>query len=321
MAKQNTTIHWLTYVVIRLIAMIMQMFPINMNLKTARLMGWIWYKTIRRHRQRAGNHLRLAFGSSLPQHRIEQMTLQSMQQMTMMAVEVLFTPRLINEWTWPRYVKLNNINEALDTLLNKRGAIMVTGHYGNWELLGFMLTAIGFPIVAVMRPLDNSYLNRYLMEARAKRGLKLLYKKGVAQSAEDVLRNGGILCFIADQNAGRKGEFVEFFGQKASTYKSIALLAIEHQVPIIVGYARRLSEKFEYELGCNRLIKPSEWKRRKNELHWLTQEYTRAIEMFVRQAPQQYLWIHRRWKSQPRRENLSPPSPAHEINSEQPAKT
>ncbi|MHC4796512.1 MAG: lysophospholipid acyltransferase family protein [Planctomycetota bacterium] len=307
MTKQSVINNWLIYLAVRLIAAIMQIFPINMNLKTARIMGWFWYKIMPRHRQRACNHLRLAFGSSLSQQKIERMALRSMQQITMMAVEVLFTPRLINEWTWPKYVKLNNIDKALDALLNKRGAIMLTGHYGNWELLGFMLTAIGFPIVAVMRPLDNPYLNSYLMDVRARRGLKLLYKKGVSQSAEDVLRNGGILCFIADQNAGRKGQFVEFFGQKASTYKSIALLAIEHNVSVIVGYARRISENFEYQLGCNRVIQPHEWKDQKDQLHWLTQEYTQAIEDFVRQNPKQYLWIHRRWKSRPREETNKHP--------------
>jgi len=299
MAKQSPAMNWLTYIAVRIIGMILQMFPINLNLKTARLMGWIWYRIMRRHRERAKEHLRLAYGSELDQEQIEQMSLQSLQQLTMMAVESIFTPRLINEWTWPRYVKLKNIDQALDALLSERGAIMLTGHYGNWELLGIMLTAIGFPITAVMRPLDNPYLNDHLMDVRARRGLKLLYKKGAAQSADEILSSGGILCFIADQNAGRKGEFVDFFGQKASTYKSIGLLAMEHNVPVIVGYARRLSPNFEYEVGCNRVIMPSEWKKHQNELHWLTQEYTRAIEMFVREAPEQYLWIHRRWKSQP----------------------
>jgi len=308
MAKRKLLIDWLVYLAVRLIAMILQMFPINANLMTARLMGLIWYKIMPRHRRRACDHLRLAFGDSLSRQQIEKMALQSMQQMVMMAVEVLFTPRLINEWTWPKYVKLNDVEEALDQLLTERGAIMVTGHYGNWELLGFMLTAIGFPVTAVMRPLDNPYLNRYLLDARAKRGLKLLYKKGVSQSADQILDDGGILCFIADQNAGRKGQFVEFFGTKASTYKSIALLAMEHNVPIICGYARRLSKNFEYQLGCNRVILPQEWKNRKDELHWLTQEYTRAIEDFVRQAPEQYLWIHRRWKSRPREESKNTPA-------------
>lgn len=299
MRARKPVIDWLVYAAVRLFAMVVQMFPINVNLRTARWMGWVWYRLMRRHRERAKEHLRLAYGSALSEREADRLARKSMQQMTMMAMELLFTPRLISEWTWPRYIELKNLREALEILLDGKGAIMLTGHYGNWELLGFLLAALGFEVTAVMRPLDNPYLNDYLLSARQARGLSLLYKKGATQSAEDILAAGGILCFIADQNAGHKGLFVDFFGVKASTYKSIGLLAIRHELPVIVGYARRRSPRFEYEVGVNRIIRPEEWKGRDDELRWLTQEYTAAIEQFVRAAPEQYLWIHRRWKSRP----------------------
>jgi len=282
--------------------MLLQMFPVDWNLKTARLAGAIWYRAIRRHRERASNHLRLAYGSQLTEPEIERLARQSMQQVAMMVIELLFTPRLINEWTWPRHVQLKSIQRAMDVLVSRRGAILVTGHYGNWELVGFMLATLGFPLTAVMRPLDNPYLNRFLMDVRAKRGLKLLYKKGASQSAGDILSGGGILGFIADQNAGHKGLFVDFFGERASTYKSIGLLAIEYNVPIVVGCARRMSERFRYDIECNRVIRPEEWVGREDPLLWITQEYTRAIEQCIRAAPEQYLWMHRRWKTRPREE-------------------
>lgn len=310
MAKQQPMIDWLAYAGLRVLSAAFQMFPIDMNLRTARWMGSLWYRLMRRHRERAFDHLHMAFGNTLSRTDCERMALASMQQLTMMAVETLFTPRLINEWTWARYIRLKNLAPAADVLLSRRGAILVTGHYGNWELLGFTMAALGFPMVAVMRPLDNPYLNDYLMGVRARRGLQLLFKKGAARSAADILASGGTLGFIADQNAGHKGLFVDFFGKAASTYKSIALLAIEHKVPIIVGYARRVSDRFQYEVGCNRVILPEEWAGRDNEMRWITEEYTRAIEAFVREAPEQYLWIHRRWKSRPREELAHVATPA-----------
>jgi KDO2-lipid IV(A) lauroyltransferase len=164
----------------------------------------------------------------------------------------------------------------------------------------------GFPLTAVMRPLDNPHINAYLMETREARGLQLLYKKGATQSAEEILADGGALCFIADQNAGHKGLFVDFFGRKASTYKSIGLLAMECGVPIVAGYARRRSGRFAYEIGVNRIIYPSEWADKEDPLLWITQEYTAAIEAFVREDPTQYLWVHRRWKSRPKEERNPP---------------
>ncbi|HOA72336.1 MAG TPA: lysophospholipid acyltransferase family protein [Phycisphaerae bacterium] len=302
---------YLVYIVLRLGAMIFQMFPIDWNLATARWMGWMWFRIMRRHRERALEHLRFAYGDQLTDAERRRLALASMQQMTMVAMETFFTTRLINEWTWPRYVRLKGVEPGLEVLTRRRGAILVTGHYGSWELCGYVLATMGFPIVAVMRPLDNPYINSYLMDVRAKRGLQLLYKKGVSRSADEVLAGGGTLAFIADQNAGHKGLFVDFFGRKASTYKSIALLAIQHQVPIIVGYARRVSKRFEYELGVSRVIEPAEWSGRDDELMWITQEYTRAIENFIREDPGQYLWIHRRWKSRPKDETAQGGSDGH----------
>lgn len=292
----------LVYLVLRLAAMVFQIFPVDWNLATARMMVHLWCRIMPRHLNRAKEHLRLACGSEMTPEEIDRVAFLSLEQMSMMAMECLFTPRLVSELTWHRYIRLKGIDKALDRLLQGQGAILVTGHYGSWELVGFTLAALGFPLTAVMRPLDNPYLNDFLLDIRAKRGLQLLYKKGASQSAGDVLESGGLLGFIADQNAGRKGEFVDFFGQKASTYKSIGLLAMQHNVPILVGYARRLSGRFEYEVGCNRIIEPHEWAGRPDELHWITQEYTSAIEAFVREAPEQYLWIHRRWKTRPKDE-------------------
>jgi KDO2-lipid IV(A) lauroyltransferase len=300
MKQRNAIFDWIVYVLVRTAAMIFHMFGVNANLATARGMGWCWYHLMPRHRIRARDHLRIAFGAALPEKQVDRLVLGSMQQMAMMAMELLFTPRLINPWTWPRYVWPGDLRAALDVLLDRRGAILLTGHYGNWELTGYLLATWGFDVVAVMRPLDNPYLNRYIMAMREKRGLRLLFKKGAIQSADEVLEGGGILAFIADQNAGRKGLFVDFFGRPASTYKSIGLLAMRHRVPIVVGGARRRSLRFEYDIIAPRVILPEEWEQQADPLRYITQEYTRAFEAIVREAPEQYLWIHRRWKSQPR---------------------
>src|SRR5262249_39397534 len=113
---------------------------------------------------------------------------------------------------------------------------------------------------------------------------------------------GLALCFIADQNAGSKGLFVDFFGRKASTYKSIGLLAIERQVPIIVGFARRRRDRFEFDAVVSRIILPAEWHGRPDELTWITQDSRGPMEAFIRPAPEQSLGTHRRWKSRPREE-------------------
>lgn len=302
MAKpSNKTVDLLVYAGFRTAVFLFYLFPINWNLRTARALGWLWFKLLKRHRRRACEHLRAAYGDALGEKEIENLALRSCQQMTMMAIELLLSPKVITPWTWAKHIRVGpDITQAIRYLVEgKTGVIMVTGHYGNWELLGYTMAAVGLDIAAVMRPLDNPYLNDYIVRTRAAGGLKLIYKKGMSEIAEEVLAKGGSVGFIADQNAGHKGLFVDFFGRKASTYKSIALLAREYNVPIMIGCARRISQNFQYEVEVTRIIHPHEWQGQENEVLWITQEYTRAIEQFVRKDPSQYLWVHRRWKTRP----------------------
>jgi len=327
------------YLAVRLVAMVLGMFSFDTVLRTMRRLGGVWFTLpqalpetripdsiarlrfmgwsvrlshlgntllhkFRQHRVRAEGHIRASI-PGLTAAEVSAVARASMEQMAMLGVEVLMTPRRITPWTWCRYIRLQQMDEALRILLSGKGCIMLTGHYGNWELLGYTLAVLGFDVVAVMRPLDNPYLNRYLMDRREKSGLTLLEKKGASRSAAEVLEEGGSLCFIADQDAGRKGLFVDFLGRPASTYKSIGLLAMEYDVPVIVGSARRIGSHFFYEIRANRIIRPEEWQGRDDPLLWITQEFSRAIESFVLDAPGQYLWIHRRWKSESREKRMS----------------
>ena len=90
------------------------------------------------------------------------------------------------------------------------------------------------------------------------------------------------------------------FGRKASTYKSIGLIAITNNIPIVVGCSRRIGNLFRFEMKTYRIIIPEEWADKDNPLEWVTAEYTKAIEEFIRDDPTQYWWLHRRWKHQPK---------------------
>jgi KDO2-lipid IV(A) lauroyltransferase len=183
-----------------------------------------------------------------------------------------------------------------------QGLIMLTGHYGNWEVLGYVLATLGFQTTSIARPLDNRYVNQWLMGVREKKGQRIIDKTGATSEVTGVLASGGTVGFIADQNAGSKGMFVDFFGRKASTYKSIGLLAMEYNVPVVVGYSRRLDERFRFAVGVQDIIYPEDWKSQDDPLRYITQRYTKGIENFVRDDPGQYLWVHRRWKTRPKGE-------------------
>jgi KDO2-lipid IV(A) lauroyltransferase len=225
----------------------------------------------------------------------------------MLIVEILFTTRLIHLETWRNFVELGDIRATLELMIRRTnghgGLIMLTGHYGNWEITGYTLATLGFETVSVARALNNPYLNDWLMGVRQRRGQRVVDKKGAAMEVAELLGNGGVVAFVADQNAGPKGVFVDFFGRKASTYKSIALLAMQFEVPIVVGYARRTDRGFHFKIDTQDIIRPEDWKDQADPLIYITQRYTKAIEDFVRAAPAQYWWMHRRWKTRPKGES------------------
>jgi len=312
--KRNPVIDYITYLALRIVVVLFHLFPIETNLRTGSWLGRLmWYvisadfpiisKILRRkHREQIMSNLSLALGDTYSKAQLEEIGELSCKHLAMFAIECLCTARLINPSTWKKYITLKNFEPALRVLLENHGAIVLTGHYGSWEVLGYTLAMLGFDISAVMRPLDNPYMNNYLVNIRAKEGLNLLNKKGAADAMEKIIAEGQLLGFIADQDAGRKGLFVDFFGEQASTYKSIGLIAIEMNRPIIVGCARRTSwERFHYELDVEDIIYPDDWKDQDDELLYITQRYTSAIERMVRKDPTQYLWLHRRWKTRPKK--------------------
>jgi KDO2-lipid IV(A) lauroyltransferase len=228
-------------------------------------------------------------------------------------VDAVATPRRITETSWPRYLRIGRLEGVLDRLLRSEPTIFITGHCGNWELLGYALAVIGFPLYALARPLDNPQLNRWVLGIREARGMRIITKWGATPILQEVLRSGGRVAFIADQNAGDQGLFVPFFGRLASSYKSIGLLAMRYEVPIVCGFAPRLAGRFEYELTTTDVIRPDDWADRPDPLYYITARYNRAMEMMIRRAPEQYLWVHRRWKSRPRHERLGRPMPGRLI--------
>ncbi len=297
----------LEYLAVRGWSLLMNCFPVETNLRTARLLGRVWWTAMKRHRDRAMENLRPALGAAYSESELRRIARRSFEHFAQVyLVELPMTPRLVTEWSWRRHVELGDVGPALRELIAGRGAILLTAHFGNFELLGYTIARLGLPLTAIMRPLDNTLLNEFLVETRRSGGLSLLYKRGAMEAADAVVAGGGSLCFIADQDAGRKCVFAPFFGRKASWYKSIGLLAMSRRVPIIVGHAARVRRGFHYRVEIDRIIQPQEWESRRDSLQWVTETFARAMESAIRRHPEQYLWAHRRWKTRPPEERANP---------------
>ncbi len=299
---RNRLADWLVYVALRMVAMLLRALPNQTVYAIAGSLGNLAFNLGGRHGRRAVEHLRRSF-PHWSQVKLRRTARASLRNLVYLAVETLLTTYTLRTSNWRRYIHFVHVDEGLSTLLrDPRGAILLTGHLGNFEVVGYVLGMIGFPTVALAKRLSNPYLDRYLMGLRETTGQRILDKQGAAAEAPAVLDAGGVVSIIADQDAGRKGVFVDFFGRPASTYKSFGLLAMQHDVPIIVGFGRRVGEQYRFELLIERVIQPEEWAQQDNPLHWISREYHKALEAAVSRYPEQYFWHYRRWKTRPKGE-------------------
>ena len=299
--KRRLWLDYLAYFAVRFVVAFAQMLSIEQSYTLARLLGWVIYKVDSRHRQVGIDNLVQAFGDRFSAAERDQIVRGVYCHFCMMLMEILHTPRKLRLENWRDTIELAGLAPLIDHLISgSRPLIVLTGHYGNWELAGYLFGMFGFPTVSVARTLDNPFLERYLRAFREKTGQSLIPKTGGFDQMVEVLENNRALTFLADQDAGQRGLFVDFFGQPASTHKAIALLAIEHKAPVAVGVARRIGPGFRYELRCEDVIDPAELSGTADDVRILTQRFTSALERLIRQDPTQYLWLHRRWKHQPR---------------------
>ena len=280
-------------------------------------------RTNRKRLARAEGHLRAAF-PAWDEATVADHALASYEHLFMLGVEAAATPQVLAPQAWRRHVVLGEIARSVEHLLRGRPCVLITGHCGNWELLGYTISLLGFPLHALYRPMDMKPLDRWVRRTRQARGLTLVDKFGAVNRLPMLMAQGAPVGFVADQNGGDRGLFVPFFNRLTSTYKSIGLLAMQFNAIVICGTARRMSraeiegddrcgmldrDGLRYAFGTNDLIEPEDWRSQPDPLFYLTARYRWAIERMIRQAPEQYLWMHRIWRSRPRHERLGRPMP------------
>ncbi len=312
---------FLVYVAVRLVVALAQALTIKQAYALAGWFAWLAYTVDRRHRNVGLENLKHAFGDRYTDAERDAIIRAVYRHFCTMLMEILHTPRSLHLTNWRDKVVLVGHEPIMDQLMTAdRPMILLTGHYGNWELAGYVFGLFGFPTNSVARTLDNPYLERFLRQFRERTGQKLIPKSGGYDQINEVLTSRGVLSFLADQDAGERGLYVDFFGRPASTHKAIALLAVEHQARVVVGVARRIGPGFRYEIRCTDVIDPLDLEGDPEIVRTLTQRYTSALEKLITQDPTQYLWLHRRWKHQPknrlRRERPHSSASTHELAAE-----
>jgi KDO2-lipid IV(A) lauroyltransferase len=181
-------------------------------------------------------------------------------------------------------------------LAQGKGLVLASGHIGNHEIGAAALSARGIPLDLVVQRQANPLFDAALVASRERLGLGIIDRFQATRLAIKALRGGRAVAFAADQNAGKAGLFVPFFGRPASTHRGAALFAVKTEAPLFLGTSLRRGNQYEVTLQPVDVDRSGELD---DVVYRLTVAFTERLEAVVRQAPEQYLWLHRRWKTRP----------------------
>lgn len=318
---RNRTADLAVYVLVRLVVCVVQTLPPRLAYALADGLAWLVFKTVGRRREIALENVHHAFPHLTP-GAAEQLVRSMYRHFVRAVIELMLVPRKLRLGTWRRHMVLPNGSRIMPPLVAPRTTLIVTGHLGNWELAGISLGLFGFHTHAIARELDNPYLERFVRRFRCSTGQGIIAKNGEFEQLASILAANGKVATLADQDAGPRGVFVDFFRRPASTHKAVALLAMQHDAVLVVIGVPRVNradypqascddvDPMFYAVICEDVIDPRDYAHmsRLAAVRAITQRYTSALERLIVRYPEQYFWLHRRWKHQPQetRERASP---------------
>ncbi len=289
------------YIVVRLVVCIVQAMPVDMCARIARRLAYLAADVFQIRGEVVDDNLRHAFPELSPRER-RRLARQMWEHLALMGIEVVHAPRKIHDTNWRDYTSLVGSDKIIRACFDDRPVVIISGHYGNFELSGYVLALLGFPSFTVARPLDNPYLDRFINDFRGRTGQYILSKKGSSKQIEQVLASGGTIALLGDQYAGRKGCWVEFFGRPASSHKAVSLFTLGSGAPAVFCFSRRQGKPLTQRMGTDGMLDPKTMPDEMRSVPAVTQWYTERLEHTIREAPEQYWWLHRRWReAQPRK--------------------
>jgi len=276
---------------------LVRLLPIGWHLRLGRFLGRLTRLADRWHRRVAEANAAWALGLS-PQEASD-LVRRVYRNVCTNFVEDLMLPKILKRMTLEDFSVIEGEEHLKAALAKGKGAIMVTGHFGNWELAGRVLAHAAGGALVVARTQSNPLIEERARRFREGGGLQVAGREGALRKVLNHLRAGGCVAMLIDQNQRAGGVFVPFFGKLASTVPSPASLALKHDVPVLAGYTYRIGHELRHCFHCDppfELIRTGDYRA---DVVANTALFTKRIEGFVRQHPDQWFWLHSRWRKRP----------------------
>jgi len=308
LAHKSKPLIWLEYAGVQGLMGLFRLLPMPVALAVGRAIGTLWWLVDARHRRVAADNIERALGDELSALERRRLVRRVFQHFATILPEIAKASQVIPSADFDRHFEFENLDAIDRALALGRGVILVTGHIGNWEVLGMVTSLKGYDMTTIARQLDNPKLDALINRERERYGQEIVAKQGALRAMVSVLKRRGILTFVVDQNAREGHVFVDFFGRPAATVKSVAALALRDETPIVFGVSVRQGLGFRYKVMVDDPIFVENTGDKDGDVQRLTQDFTHRLERRVRQYPEQWLWLHRRWKTQPGPQDPNPRS-------------
>jgi KDO2-lipid IV(A) lauroyltransferase len=297
--KKRGVLARLSYGFAVLLYLLFNWLPYRLSLRVGAAGGWLIYGLDGRHRRLVQEQLRMAF-PDWSASTIRRIARQCYDNMGRSVAEFARLGRADRE-TILGWVTVEGREHLDRAVAGGRGVLFVTAHLGNWELMAVVCTLLGYRLFPVARPLDNPWLNRLIDRIRSRHGSTVISKKDESAPRDliQALRDGDCVGILLDQNmAPYDGVFVEFFGRPACTAKGLALIARRTGAPVLPAFIVRDADD-RHRLIVLPPVELSRTNDVQQDVITNTARCTAVIERMVRRYPDQWLWMHRRWKTQP----------------------
>lgn len=292
---KNAVLIWLEFIPFWFLYQGIRLMPLKMAYALNRVLFGLLFRFDAKHRTRAIAHI-LHAGMARTSEQAAKIARAAFISFGNLLAEIIKMDQAFK----PEMISFRSSPESYDRTFgaHKTNVIVVTAHYGNWELAGsFWATLSGYPMVSVMRPFSNPLIGKYILRGREAGNHQSISKDGGMRGLLRALRDGKTIAILADQHAAAREGGIEtvFFGQPCRTHSSPARLHLKTGIPIVPQLTRRLDEKGHFEFIMGDIIEYKPTDDREKDIRTVTQMYTTALEKLIAQDPSQWLWAHRRW--------------------------
>ena len=289
---------WIEYAAAWAILKVVSLAPRAFALRAGQAVGAFACAVLPHLRRHAEVNLRLAF-PDLDERERRRIRRGVFRNLGRLLGEVSQFPRL-NRENISSVVVYEGLENYLDAVAEGRGVILLTGHIGAWELSVYAHSIYGHPMSFLARRVDNPMVELLAESYRARYGNRSIDKKGSVREVLKTLKTGGVVGILADLNASREeGVFCDFFGVEACTTAGVATLALRTGAVVLPGYLIWDEKARLHRLHFEPLVKTIDTGNQKEDVIANTARYTKVLESIIRRHPDQWLWIHRRWKTRP----------------------